>query len=140
MKVFSPLCSFPLPLREGLGEGYNIFMTKKKSKTYLVNQVKEKMAKYLTVSEQYLKKDLREAWKDEYSVIIEKDEDGFFVASVPALPGCHTQAKTLPELRKRVKDAIKLCLSVAEKDLQYQKQIKMMSYQPKFVSMETIAI
>ena len=46
----------------------------------------------------------------EFSVIIEKDEDGFFVASVPALPGCHTQAKSLDTLMKRVKEAIELCL------------------------------
>ncbi len=46
----------------------------------------------------------------EFSVIIEKDEDGFFVASVPALLGCHTQAKSLDTLMKRVKEAIELCL------------------------------
>ena len=46
----------------------------------------------------------------EFSVIIEKDEDGFFVASVPALRGCHTQAKSLDTLMKRVKEAIELCL------------------------------
>ncbi len=34
----------------------------------------------------------------EFSVIIEKDEDGFYVASVPVLPGCHTQAKYLDTL------------------------------------------
>ncbi len=48
----------------------------------------------------------------EFSVIIEKDEDGFFVASVPALRGCHTQAKSLDTLIKRVKEAIELCLEV----------------------------
>lgn len=45
----------------------------------------------------------------QFKVFIEFDEDGYYVASVPALPGCHTQAKTLPELKKRIKDAIKLC-------------------------------
>ncbi len=48
----------------------------------------------------------------EFSVIIEKDEDGFFVATVPALRGCHTQAKSLDTLIKRVKEAIELCLEV----------------------------
>ncbi len=48
----------------------------------------------------------------EFSVIIEKDEDGFFVASVPALRGCHTQAKSLDTLIKRVKEAIELCLEI----------------------------
>ena len=46
----------------------------------------------------------------EFSVVIEKDEDGYFVASVPALRGCHTQAKSLDVLMKRVKEAIELCL------------------------------
>ena len=50
----------------------------------------------------------------EFSVIIEKDEDGYFVATVPALRGCHTQAKSLDVLMKRIKEAIKLCLEVEE--------------------------
>jgi predicted RNase H-like HicB family nuclease len=50
----------------------------------------------------------------EFSVIIEKDEDGYFVASVPAFRGCHTQAKSLDTLMKRVKEAIELCLEVEE--------------------------
>ena len=48
------------------------------------------------------------------SVIIEKDEDGYFVASVPALRGCHTQAKSLDVLIKRIREAIELCLEVEE--------------------------
>jgi len=48
----------------------------------------------------------------EFSVVIEKDEDGYFVATVPALRGCHTQAKSLDVLMKRVQEAIKLCLEV----------------------------
>lgn len=50
----------------------------------------------------------------EFNVVIEKDEDGYFVASVPALRGCHTQAKSLDVLMKRVEEAIKLCLEVDE--------------------------
>lgn len=46
----------------------------------------------------------------EFNVVIEKDEDGFFVASVPALRGCHTQAKSLDVLTKRIKEAIELCM------------------------------
>lgn len=52
--------------------------------------------------------------KREFSVVIEKDEDGYFVASVPTLKGCHTQAKSLDVLMKRVKEAIKLCLEVED--------------------------
>ena len=50
----------------------------------------------------------------EFSVIIEKDADGYFVATVPALRGCYTQAKSLDVLMKRIKEAIKLCLEVEE--------------------------
>ncbi len=50
----------------------------------------------------------------EFNVVIEKDEDGYFVASVPTLRGCHTQVKSLDVLMKRVKEAIKLCLEVEE--------------------------
>jgi len=50
----------------------------------------------------------------EFSVVIEKDEDGYFVASVPALRGCHTQAKSLDVLMKRVKEAIEFFLEVED--------------------------
>lgn len=45
----------------------------------------------------------------QYSVIIERDIDGFLVADVPELEGCHTQAKSMDELIKRVKEVIALC-------------------------------
>jgi len=50
----------------------------------------------------------------EFNVVIGRDEDGYFVASVPELRGCHTQAKSLDVLMKRVKEAIQLCLEVEE--------------------------
>jgi predicted RNase H-like HicB family nuclease len=53
----------------------------------------------------------------EFSVVIERDEEGCYVASVPALPGCHTQARSLDALMDRVREAIALCLEVkAERD------------------------
>jgi predicted RNase H-like HicB family nuclease len=52
----------------------------------------------------------------EFDVVIERDAEGFYVASVPALPGCHTQAKSLDELMERVQEAISLCLEVAGDD------------------------
>jgi len=48
----------------------------------------------------------------EFNVVIERDEDGYFVASVPSLRGCHTQAKSLDVLMKRIQEAIELCLEV----------------------------
>jgi predicted RNase H-like HicB family nuclease len=44
--------------------------------------------------------------------VIERDEDGYYVASVPQLPGCHTQAKSLPSLMERIEEAVELCLEV----------------------------
>ena len=48
---------------------------------------------------------------------IERGEDGYYVADVIELPGCHTQAKTLKELDARVKEAIELNLEAGGKDL-----------------------
>ncbi len=46
----------------------------------------------------------------DYGVVIERDTEGCYVASVPSLPGCHTQAKSLDVLMARVREAIQLCL------------------------------
>ncbi|MFN7630694.1 MAG: type II toxin-antitoxin system HicB family antitoxin [Cyanobacteriota bacterium] len=54
----------------------------------------------------------------QFDVVVEKDSDGFFVASVPALSGCHTQARSLDELMVRIKEAIELCLEVQEGDVE----------------------
>lgn len=47
----------------------------------------------------------------EFDVVVEKDPDGYYVASVPALRGCHTQARSLDKLMERVQEAIALCIS-----------------------------
>ncbi|NOZ79258.1 MAG: type II toxin-antitoxin system HicB family antitoxin [Acidobacteria bacterium] len=46
----------------------------------------------------------------EYDVIVERDEEGYLVATVPAIPGCHTQARSLDELMERTREAILVCL------------------------------
>lgn len=51
-----------------------------------------------------------------FEVVIERDEDGVFVASVPELPGCHTQADSLEELEKNIKEAIEAYLESMGKD------------------------
>ncbi len=48
----------------------------------------------------------------EFTVVIEKDEDDYFIGTVPQLKGCHTQAKSLDELMDRMKEAVQLCLEV----------------------------
>lgn len=55
--------------------------------------------------------------KQELNVIIEKDESGYYVATVPSIPGCHTQAKSLDALMKRVREAVDLCLEVQKKPI-----------------------
>ena len=52
------------------------------------------------------------AMKREFSVIIERDAEGYYVAQVPELKGCHTQARSLDELQPRIREAIELCLEV----------------------------
>ena len=48
--------------------------------------------------------------KREFYVVIEQDEDGFFVGEVPQLRGCYTQGKTLDELLRNIREVIQLCL------------------------------
>ena len=52
--------------------------------------------------------------RHEFNVIIEHDADGYYVATVPELRGCHTQAKSLDTLMRRVREAIDLCLEVQQ--------------------------
>lgn len=58
--------------------------------------------------------------KYNFPVIIEKDENGVYIATVPSLRGCHTQAKSLSVLYKRVEEVISLCLEV-EKNILKEK-------------------
>lgn len=58
----------------------------------------------------------------DFNVIIERDEEGYYVASVPELQGCHTQAKSLDKLMERIREAIELCLEV-QGDVQTQEFI-----------------
>ena len=76
----------------------------------------------------------------QFKVIIERDEDGYFVASVPALPGCYTQARDIDTLHERLKEVIVLCLSVARKNISYRKKIQQFSYEPIFVGLDTVTV
>ena len=53
-----------------------------------------------------------------FSVIIERDQEGYYVASVPSLRGCHTQAKSLDQLVVRIREAIELCIEVEGEDVE----------------------
>ncbi|GMQ83152.1 MAG: type II toxin-antitoxin system HicB family antitoxin [Rhodothermia bacterium] len=45
-----------------------------------------------------------------FNVVVERDTEGYLIASVPELPGCHTQAASLDALEERVIEAIMLCM------------------------------
>ena len=52
----------------------------------------------------------------DYNVVIERDREGYYVASVPSLPGCHAQARLLDALMERIREAIELCLEVEQEE------------------------
>ena len=56
--------------------------------------------------------------KKEFNVVVERDREGFYVASVAELKGCHTQAKSLDELMERIREAAELCLEARGEDLE----------------------
>ncbi|OGL65621.1 hypothetical protein A3B21_03090 [Candidatus Uhrbacteria bacterium RIFCSPLOWO2_01_FULL_47_24] len=75
-----------------------------------------------------------------YKVLIERGQDGFFIAWVPAIPGCHTQGKTYEELIANVKEAIQLCLEVANDTPDYKKKLAEAAYAPTFIGIEEVAV
>ena len=64
---------------------------------------------------------------------IEKNtETGYYVAVVPGIPGAHTQAETLDELRGNLKEVVELCLE--QMDPEARKQI------PEFVGIQQLEV
>ena len=49
----------------------------------------------------------------QFDVVIERDREGYYVASVPRLPACHMQGRSLDEVKLRIREAIELCPSMA---------------------------
>lgn len=74
----------------------------------------------------------------QFKVIIEQDEDGIFVASVPELPGCYTQGKTLEQVRKRIEEVIELILE-SDKKIREEK-MRSPTSTPRFFGIEDIEI
>ncbi len=74
----------------------------------------------------------------QFKVLIERDEDGIYVASVPELPGCYTQAKTLEKVRERIKEVIELVLE-SDKDVKEEKLENPLS-PSRFFGVEEITI
>jgi predicted RNase H-like HicB family nuclease len=68
--------------------------------------------------------------KHKVTVVIEKDEDGILTASAPSIKGCHTQAKDLPTLLSRIKEAIELCLESEKGEI----------FIPEFIGLQEIEV
>lgn len=75
----------------------------------------------------------------QFKVLIEQDEDGIYVASVPELPGCYTQGKTLEEVRKRIKEVIALVLDDDE-ELKKEKLATQQKPHSHFFGIEEITV
>ncbi len=74
-----------------------------------------------------------------FNVLITQNEDGIYVADCPAIPGCHSQGSTYEEAEKNIKEAIKLCLKVAEEDKDYKDSIDFESaIAPRMLSRERL--
>ena len=52
-----------------------------------------------------------------FTVVIERDDEGYLVGTVPGLKGCHSQARSVDELLERMKESIQLCLEVEREDI-----------------------
>jgi len=65
----------------------------------------------------------------DYPVLIEQDEDGWFVAVVPDIPGCYTQGKTATQAIERIKEAIECCLEADVKEIATLKPMRFIGVQ-----------
>jgi predicted RNase H-like HicB family nuclease len=70
----------------------------------------------------------------QFPVIVEKDEDGFYVVECPILSGCFTQGNTIDEALKNIREVIELCL-----DEKVNQEI-LKSYNPRELSLHTIRV
>ncbi|RLG30877.1 type II toxin-antitoxin system HicB family antitoxin [Methanosarcinales archaeon] len=55
--------------------------------------------------------------KVQLPVLVEKDEDGFFVVECPILRGCYTQGQTIDEALKNIHEVIELCLEEQKEEI-----------------------
>jgi predicted RNase H-like HicB family nuclease len=67
----------------------------------------------------------------DFTVLIEQDEEGWYVATVPDIQGCHTQGKTISQVLDRIKEAIELCLEADREDIEPMKFIGIQKVQIK---------
>ena len=58
-----------------------------------------------------------------FTVLIEQDEEGLYVATVPDIHGCYTQGKTISQVLERIKEAIEVCLEADKEEIEQMKFI-----------------
>jgi len=81
-------------------------IAKKRQEKYKVN----KMTSIANMEKYSVQGKRNKLCKKEFYVVIEKDEDGFFVGEVPALKGCYAQGRNVDELMRNMRDVIGMCL------------------------------
>ena len=67
----------------------------------------------------------------DFTALIEQDEDGLYIATVPDIQGCYTQGKTIQEVLERIKEAIELCLEADKEEVKPLKFIGIQKVQVK---------
>ena len=67
----------------------------------------------------------------DFTVLIEQDEDGLYVAKVPDIIGCYTQGKTVAQVLERIKEAIEVCLEADKEEIEPMKFIGVQQVQVK---------
>ena len=72
-----------------------------------------------------------------FTVLIKQDEEGWYVATVPDIQGCHTQGKTIQEVLERIKEAIELCLEADKEDIKPMRFVGIQQVQVKKPSIVT---
>lgn len=80
------------------------------------------------------KSSLAKIKNSQFPIVVEKDEEGFYVVECPLFRGCYSQGKTLDKALKNIREAIELCLEEKEN------QKILQSYKPKELSLHTITL
>jgi len=70
-----------------------------------------------------------------FQVIIEQDEDGYYVADVPTLRGCHTQGKTFEEAMTNIREVIEMCVHEMRED-----GLEIETQYPEVIGIKTVEI
>jgi len=98
--------------------------------SWYLGDIMKKQAKAKAASVSKKKSNRKTFAQREFNVVVERDADGYYVASVAELPGCHTQAKSMDTLLERTKEAIELCLETTDQ----------LSEPTEFVGVQRVAV